>query len=173
MPVRDVDAGMPRAPFGDHVGEVGQAGAEDERQPGRLDREAIHASFERHRPDAVVLDPELPMFADGSKVHPIHHEGKFFKVDGALNIERTPQGHPVIIQAGASDTGLELAARTADKLAAIATELDAPFVMTAGPALERKGDIAAFLTALEPRSVFFVDEIHRLPRALEETFWSR
>ena len=40
-----------------------------------------------------------------------------------------------------------------------------------GPALERKGDIAAFLTALEPRAVFFVDEIHRLPRALEETFY--
>lgn len=53
----------------------------------------------------------------------------------------------------------------------IATELDAPFVQTAGPALERKGDIAAFLTALEPGSVFFVDELHRLPRALEETFY--
>jgi Holliday junction DNA helicase RuvB len=53
----------------------------------------------------------------------------------------------------------------------IAAELDVPFVQTAGPALERKGDIAAFLTALEPRSVFFVDEIHRLPRTLEETFY--
>jgi Holliday junction DNA helicase RuvB len=53
----------------------------------------------------------------------------------------------------------------------IAAELDAPFVMTAGPALERKGDIAALLTALEPRAVFFVDEIHRLNRALEETFY--
>jgi len=53
----------------------------------------------------------------------------------------------------------------------IAAELEVGFVQTAGPALERKGDIAAFLTALEPRSVFFVDEIHRLPRALEETFY--
>src|SRR5213596_2701888 len=53
----------------------------------------------------------------------------------------------------------------------LAAELDVPFIQTAGPALERKGDIAAFLTALEPRSVFFVDEIHRLPRALEETFY--
>jgi Holliday junction DNA helicase RuvB len=53
----------------------------------------------------------------------------------------------------------------------VAAELEVPFVATAGPALERKGDIAAFLTALEPRSVFFVDEIHRLPRALEETFY--
>src|SRR5947199_2050768 len=53
----------------------------------------------------------------------------------------------------------------------LAAELEVPFVQTAGPALERKGDVAAFLTALEPRSVFFVDEIHRLPRALEETFY--
>src|SRR5881396_10532 len=53
----------------------------------------------------------------------------------------------------------------------VASELAVPFVHTAGPVLERKGDVAAYLTALEPRSVFFVDEIHRLPRALEETFY--
>src|SRR5438105_6631190 len=53
----------------------------------------------------------------------------------------------------------------------IAAELEVQFVQTAGPALERKGDVAAFLTALEPRSVFFVDEIHRLATALEETFY--
>jgi holliday junction DNA helicase RuvB len=53
----------------------------------------------------------------------------------------------------------------------VAAELDVPFVQTAGPALERKADIAAFLTALQPRAVFFVDEIHRLPRAVEETFY--
>jgi Holliday junction DNA helicase RuvB len=53
----------------------------------------------------------------------------------------------------------------------VASELGVPFVQTAGPALERKGDVAAFLTALEPRAIFFVDEIHRLPRALEETFY--
>jgi Holliday junction DNA helicase RuvB len=53
----------------------------------------------------------------------------------------------------------------------VAHELEVPFVPTAGPALERKADIAAFLSALEPRAVFFVDEIHRLPRAVEETFY--
>src|SRR4051812_8443503 len=53
----------------------------------------------------------------------------------------------------------------------LAAELEVPFVQTAGPALERKGDIASFLTALEPRSIFFVDELHRLSRALEETFY--
>ncbi|HEY1360371.1 MAG TPA: Holliday junction branch migration DNA helicase RuvB, partial [Thermoleophilaceae bacterium] len=53
----------------------------------------------------------------------------------------------------------------------IANELEVDFVATAGPALERKGDVASYITALEPGSVFFVDEIHRLPRALEETFY--
>jgi holliday junction DNA helicase RuvB len=53
----------------------------------------------------------------------------------------------------------------------VANELGAEFVSTAGPALERKGDVASYLSSLEPRSVFFVDEIHRLPRALEETFY--
>ena len=53
----------------------------------------------------------------------------------------------------------------------VARELDVPLVQTAGPALERKGDIAAFLTALEPHSVFFIDEVHRLTRAVEETLY--
>ena len=53
----------------------------------------------------------------------------------------------------------------------IAAELGAPLVQTAGPALERKADIAAFLTALEPGSVFFIDEVHRLGRAVEETLY--
>ena len=53
----------------------------------------------------------------------------------------------------------------------VAAELEVPLVQTAGPALERKADIAAFLTALEPGSVFFIDEIHRLSRAIEETLY--
>ena len=53
----------------------------------------------------------------------------------------------------------------------IAAELEAPMVQTAGPVLERKADIAAFLTGLEPGSVFFIDEIHRLGRAVEETLY--
>ena len=53
----------------------------------------------------------------------------------------------------------------------VAAELGVPLVQTAGPALERKADIAAFLTGLEPGSVFFIDEIHRLSRAIEETLY--
>jgi Holliday junction DNA helicase RuvB len=53
----------------------------------------------------------------------------------------------------------------------VAAEMGVPMVQTAGPALERKADIASFLTALEPGSVFFIDEIHRLGRAVEETLY--
>jgi holliday junction DNA helicase RuvB len=53
----------------------------------------------------------------------------------------------------------------------VANELEVDFKPASGPAFERKGDVASHLTGLEPRSVFFVDEIHRLPRALEETFY--
>jgi FMN-dependent oxidoreductase (nitrilotriacetate monooxygenase family) len=64
--------------------------------------------------DAFVRDRKRGLFFDPERMHAVHHEGKFFKVDGALNIARSPQGQPVIIQAGASDTGRELAARTAE-----------------------------------------------------------
>ena len=53
----------------------------------------------------------------------------------------------------------------------VAAEMGAPLIQTAGPALEKKGDVAAFLTSLEPGSVFFIDEIHRLGRAVEETLY--
>jgi Holliday junction DNA helicase RuvB len=53
----------------------------------------------------------------------------------------------------------------------VAAEMEVPLVQTAGPALERKADVASFLTSLEPGTVFFVDEIHRLGRAVEETLY--
>jgi len=53
----------------------------------------------------------------------------------------------------------------------VAAEMEVPLVQTAGPALERKADVASFLTSLEPGSVFFIDEIHRLGRAVEETLY--
>ncbi|MBW6399396.1 LLM class flavin-dependent oxidoreductase [Roseomonas sp. HJA6] len=64
--------------------------------------------------DAWIRDRARGQIFEPAKQHPIDHEGKFFKVNGALNIERTPQGQPVIIQAGASDTGRDFAARVAE-----------------------------------------------------------
>jgi FMN-dependent oxidoreductase (nitrilotriacetate monooxygenase family) len=53
-------------------------------------------------------------FADPSRLHPVHHKGKHFTVEGILESPRSPQGRPIMVQAGASDVGKELAARTAD-----------------------------------------------------------
>jgi FMN-dependent oxidoreductase (nitrilotriacetate monooxygenase family) len=69
--------------------------------------------------DAVVLDRERGIFADHTKVHPIHHEGAFFKVRGPLNTVPSPQGRPVYVQAGGSPRGREFAARTADSVIAV------------------------------------------------------
>lgn len=53
-------------------------------------------------------------FSDAAKIHPVHHRGTHFTVDGILESQRSPQGRPIMVQAGASDVGKELAARTAD-----------------------------------------------------------
>jgi FMN-dependent oxidoreductase (nitrilotriacetate monooxygenase family) len=65
-------------------------------------------------PGAVVADPETGVFADHTKVHPIHFEGEFYKCRGPPNIPPGPQGRPVIAQAGGSPAGIAFAARYAD-----------------------------------------------------------
>ncbi|WP_315138345.1 LLM class flavin-dependent oxidoreductase [Achromobacter marplatensis] len=64
--------------------------------------------------DAFVVDKEGGQYFDPRKLHPLNHKGAHFEVAGPLNIARAPQGHPVIIQAGSSDAGQELAAKTAE-----------------------------------------------------------
>jgi FMN-dependent oxidoreductase (nitrilotriacetate monooxygenase family) len=63
---------------------------------------------------ALVADKQRGLFVDPNKVRDLNHKGRFFSVKGALNIERCPQGHPIIIQAGGSEPGQELSARVAD-----------------------------------------------------------
>jgi FMN-dependent oxidoreductase (nitrilotriacetate monooxygenase family) len=63
---------------------------------------------------AIIADKATGAYLDGSKVRPLDHKGRFYSVKGPLNIERSPQGHPVIIQAGGSPPGQELSARSAD-----------------------------------------------------------
>ncbi len=64
--------------------------------------------------NAVVIDKKSGLFAHPDKVHYLDHEGKHFKVKGPLNVPRPPQGHPVIVQAGSSDAGRNLAAQHAE-----------------------------------------------------------
>jgi FMN-dependent oxidoreductase (nitrilotriacetate monooxygenase family) len=65
---------------------------------------------------ALVADQKSGVFADISRVHAIDHRGEHFSVAGPLNVPRAPQGRPVIVQAGSSEAGRQLAARTADAL---------------------------------------------------------
>lgn len=64
--------------------------------------------------DALLLDKKSGFFADPARVHRINHTGKHFKVRGPLNVPRPPQGYPVIVQAGSSEDGKNLAAKHAD-----------------------------------------------------------
>lgn len=63
---------------------------------------------------ALLADQDTGRYADPDRVHAIHHRGTYFQVDGPLNLPRSPQGRPVLIQAGSSEGGRELAAATAD-----------------------------------------------------------
>ncbi|MBV8391763.1 MAG: LLM class flavin-dependent oxidoreductase [Alphaproteobacteria bacterium] len=64
--------------------------------------------------DAFLRDKESGVWFDFDKMHILRHKGQHFTVRGPLNVARSPQGRPVVAQAGSSDVGMELAARTAD-----------------------------------------------------------
>ena len=76
--------------------------------------QVVKALWDTYEDDAFILDRSSGLNFDPAKLHVLDHQGKFFKLHGALNIRRPPQGQPVIIQAGASDTGREFAAETAE-----------------------------------------------------------
>ena len=66
--------------------------------------------------DAFVRDKETGIFFDRDKMHYLNHKGKYYSVRGPLNVPRSPQGWPVVVQAGASDDGKELAAEFAEAI---------------------------------------------------------
>ena len=72
---------------------------------------------------ALVADKATGQYIDSGKIRPLNHKGRFFQVKGPINMARCPQGHPVIIQAGGSPSGLDLAARTADVVFSVVQEL--------------------------------------------------
>ena len=80
---------------------------------------AALALWDSWEPDALVLD-RAGLWADPSRVHPVHHEGAHFLVDGPLTVPRSPQGRPVLFQAGSSGPGRDLAARYAEGIYAVA-----------------------------------------------------
>lgn len=76
--------------------------------------EVVKALWDSWEDGAVLLDRKSGLFADPGKVHRVEHSGRHFSVRGPLNVPRPPQGHPIIVQAGSSGDGKNLAARHAD-----------------------------------------------------------
>jgi FMN-dependent oxidoreductase (nitrilotriacetate monooxygenase family) len=87
--------------------------------------------------DAIVADKAAGIWADSTRVHPANHDGRHFQVEGALDVPRSAQGHPVIVQAGSSENGKDFAARYAEA------------VFTAHQTL---GDAQAFYSDLKQRT---------------------
>ncbi|MFF1438555.1 LLM class flavin-dependent oxidoreductase [Streptomyces sp. NPDC058295] len=107
---------------------VTTAGAEAARNFG-LDAEPAHAEryaragefldvalklWDSWEDDAIVADKAAGVWGDDTKVHPPRHQGRYFSVEGALNVPRSPQGYPLLVQAGSSEDGKTFAARYAE-----------------------------------------------------------
>ena len=76
--------------------------------------QATVALWDSWEDDALVLDRQTPVFADPDKVHQLDFEGDWFSVRGPLTVPRSPQGRPVVLQAGSSGRGRDFAARWAE-----------------------------------------------------------
>jgi N-acetyl-S-(2-succino)cysteine monooxygenase len=110
----------------------------------RYDRAAefadvVNGLWDSWDPDAFIRDKESGINFDPAKMHVLNHRGKHFAVRGPLNVACSPQGRPVLVQAGASDTGRDLAAQLAE------------LVFTAA-------------TTFEQAAEFYADVYNRLPR---------
>ena len=76
--------------------------------------EVVNGLWDSWDEDAFIRDKASGVFFDPSKLHVLHHKGKHFQVRGPLNVACSPQGRPVLVQAGASGTGRDVAARLAE-----------------------------------------------------------
>ncbi|MFG3231715.1 LLM class flavin-dependent oxidoreductase [Streptomyces antibioticus] len=107
---------------------VTTAGADAARNFG-LDAEPAHAEryaraaefldvalklWDSWEDDAIVADKASGVWGDDAKIHPPRHRGTYFQVEGALNVPRSPQGYPLLVQAGSSADGKAFAARYAE-----------------------------------------------------------
>jgi FMN-dependent oxidoreductase (nitrilotriacetate monooxygenase family) len=76
--------------------------------------DVLRALWDSAEPDAMLWDRATGRVSDPAKVHSVHHEGRFFRVSGPLNTPPSPQGRPVLIQAGGSPRGIRASAYVAD-----------------------------------------------------------
>ncbi|MDR6953395.1 FMN-dependent oxidoreductase (nitrilotriacetate monooxygenase family) [Ancylobacter sp. 3268] len=85
--------------------------------------EVVSALWDSWEDDAFVGDKAGARFLDPAKIHRIDHKGRFFEVAGPLNLPRSPQGRPILVQAGGSGDGRDLAARHADVVFSVGEDI--------------------------------------------------
>lgn len=74
----------------------------------------VNGLWDTWKDNALVRDKQSGIFVDSRKLYLLNHQGTYVSVRGPLNVARPPQGYPVLVQAGASDTGIDFAAEVGE-----------------------------------------------------------
>ena len=156
-----------------NFGGAGQVSHADRYARGEEFMTVVKALWDSWAADAVVDDRASGHYAKPERIRPINHRGDFYQVAGPLNLPRCPQGRPVLVQAGSSDTGRRFAARHADAVftahmaKATAQEFYADLKALAA-AEGRMPDQVLILPGLSPMIGSTEAEAQRLAREINE-----
>lgn len=136
--------------------------------------DVVTALWDSWEDDAFVGDTASGRFIDTAKVHPIEHRGRHFTVRGPLNVPRSIQGRPVLVQAGGSADGQRLAARHAEAIFSVAHTLEealqfAEAIRSQARAFGRRGEDIVILPGLAT----IIGATEAEARRREEELWSR
>lgn len=132
--------------------------------------EVVRGLWNTYEEDAFVYDKTAGQFFDPKKMHLLHHKGRHFSVRGPLNVPRSPQGHTVMVQAGASELGRELAAETAEVIFAAHTTFEATrtFYQDLKGRMAKYGRDTEHLKILPGISIFLGETEDEAKRKFEE-----
>jgi FMN-dependent oxidoreductase (nitrilotriacetate monooxygenase family) len=141
----------------------GEAGMNHDNRYARAEEfvDVVKALWDSWEDGSQIRDRANARYFDADKVHQLNHVGRFFKVAGPLNIGRPPQGHPIIVQAGGSEPGRQLAARTADMIFTAQSSLDKAKVFYA----DMKRRAASF--GRDPAKLLVIPSVQLMVRATE------
>ena len=156
-----------------NYGGIGQVSHADRYARGEEFMAVVKALWDRWADDAVIDDRKGGRYAKADRIRPINHKGAHYQVAGPLNLPRSPQGRPVLVQAGSSDTGRRFAARHAEavftahmgKATAQAFYADLKALVAAEG---RASDHVLILPGLSPMIAATEAEAQRLARELNE-----
>jgi FMN-dependent oxidoreductase (nitrilotriacetate monooxygenase family) len=133
----------------------------------------VKALWDSWADDGVIDDRASGRYARADRIRPIRHEGEYYQVTGPLNMPRCPQGRPVLVQAGSSDTGRRFAARHAEAVFTAHMEKATAQAFYAdlkalAAAEGRSPDQVIILPGLSPMIASTETEAQRLARELNE-----